>query len=313
MNRWGMVAVVSLLGLGAPLAGTASAAPPAGAAATAGHCALWQMHTVKSGLGILESILPDGHGGMLLSSTTGNAVERLSTSGAVTKVAKAASPGQLVKVGHRVLFPTGDNTASGALGRDDGTLELIDPLTGKVTPYAKGLTMPNGLALAPSGDAFVTRDVGSGTGITKIAATAPHRVLTEWSNVSDTNGIAIDAKRKVMYVDRTFTDKAPIVAIPLRHPGRAKQVGNLVGVGSVVPAGLDDLIMGPHGVLYLPANLGGEVFSFNTHTDQGCLIASGLQDPSAIAVGTGHGWRKGSLFVCGFDGTVRELDPPASK
>jgi hypothetical protein len=312
VNRWGIGIAASLVAISTLFAGTATASsPPAGQDTTA-HCARWHLQTVKSGLGILESILPDGHGGMLLSSTTGNAIERLSRSGVVTKVASASSPGQLVKVGHRVLFPTGDDAASGTLNRDDGTLKVLNPKTGKVTAYAKGLTMPNGLALDPRGNAYVTRDVGSGTGITRIAAGAPHHVMTKWSTLTDTNGIAISANRRMMYVDRTFTKKAPIVEIPLNHPGRSKRIGELSGLGSGVPKGLDDLIMGPHGVLYLPANLGGEVFSFNTHTHHACLIASGLQDPSAIAIGTGHGWRKGSLFVCGFDGTVRELDPPTS-
>ena len=129
-----------------------------------------------------------------------------------------------------------------------------------------------------------------------------------WAKVPDTNGIAINKKNTTMYVDRTFVSNAPIVAVPMGHPSLAKPIGDLSTLGSKVFKGLDDLIMGPHGVLYLPANLAGEVFSFDPHNRQACLIASGLSDPSAIAVGTGHGWKKGALFVCGFDGTVRELD-----
>lgn len=314
MNRWAVAIATSMLVLSTPVAGVATATPhPTVARTGSGHCAMWHMHTVSSGLGVLESLLPDGHGGMLLSSSTDDAIERLLPSGKVTKVVSVSSPGQLVWSGHRVLFPTGDSAASGAAGRSDGTLKRLNLKTRKLTPYADGLTMPNGLALASNGDAFVTRDVGSGTGITRIRARAPHHVTTSWATLSDTNGIAIDRKRKLMYVDRTFTTNAPIVQIPLAHPRRTKQIGDLAGLGSVVPKGLDDLIMGPHGVLYLPANSGGEIFSFNPRTHHGCLIAAGLQDPSAIAFGTGHGWRKGAMFVCGFDGTVRELVPPTAK
>lgn len=308
MNRWGPVAAVAVAMAGASLVTTTNASTAVVAAATS--CPSWRMHTVKSGLGILESLLPDGRGGMLLSSSTNNAVERLSRSGNVTTIVAADSPGQLVWHGrHRILFPTGDAAASGAAGRADGTLQVLDLNTKQLTPYARGLTMPNGLAVARNGNAFVTRDVGTGTGITRIAAGPHHTVTTKWAPISDTNGIAINHKNTTMYVDRTFVSNAPIVAIPMNHPSLATPIADLSTLGSPVFKGLDDLIMGPHGVLYLPANLAGEVFSFDPHTKQACLIAHGLGDPSAVAVGTGHGWKKGSLFVSGFDGTVRELDP----
>jgi sugar lactone lactonase YvrE len=268
------------------------------------------MTTVASGLGILESLLPDNHGRMLLSSSSNNAVERLTRTGKVTTIASASSPGQLVWHRKRVFVPTGDDAGSGLQNKSDGTLKLLNLKTGRLAPYAKGLTMPNGLAVAHNGNAFATRDIGSGTGVTRIAAAGHHKVTSNWSPLSDTNGIAINRKHKVMYVDRTFTASAPVVRIPLRHPKRTKQIGDLSTLGSAVPKGLDDLIMGSHGVLYLPGNSSGEVFSFDPANRKACVIASGLQNPSAVAVGTGHGWQKGSLFVCGFDGTVRRLDPP---
>lgn len=308
VSRWAVGIAASMVAVGLPVG-----LPVVSASATphrASHCASWHMETVASGLGILESLLPDNRGRMLLSSSTNNAVERLSRTGKVTTVASAPSPGQLVWHGKRVFVPTGDAAASGLQNKTDGTLKLLNLKTGRLAPYANGLTMPNGLAVGRNGNAFVTRDIGSGTGVTRIAAAGHHKVTTNWSPLADTNGIAINRKHKVMYVDRTFTPDAPIVRIPLRHPKRTKQIGDLSTLGSAVPKGLDDLTMGPHGVLYLPGNSAGEVFSFNPATRKACVIASGLQNPSAIAIGTGHGWRKGSLFVCGFDGTVRELDPP---
>jgi hypothetical protein len=304
VNRWSAGLALAALVM------STSAAVATSSEAAAG-CAKWRMHTVKSGLGILESLLPDDHGGMLLSSSSHDAVERLSRAGKITTIAAADSPGQLVRHGKRVFVPTGDGAQSGALGRDDGTLRLLNLRTGALSPYADHLTMPNGLALGRHGNAFVTRDIGAGTGITRIAAKHHHKVTTQWAKLNDTNGIAIDRHRRIMYVDRTFTEKSPVIAIPMRHPGRAKRIGSLTALGSAVPKGLDDLIRAPDGVLYLPGNSSGEVFSFDPKDRRACLIANGLQNPSAIAVGTGHGWRKGALFVCGFDGTVRELDPPS--
>jgi sugar lactone lactonase YvrE len=273
-------------------------------------CTRWRMHTIASGLGVLESLVPDHRGAMLLSSSTHDAVERLRRNGHVTTVVAADSPGHLLWRGKRVLFTTGDSSASGGLNRADGTLRLLNPRTGTVHTYARGLTMPNGMALAPNGDAFTTRDVGSGTGITRIRGGKRHTVHPNWSRLADTNGVAIDPRLHVLYVDRTFTRNAPIWRIPLRHPGRAKRIGDLSGVGTPVPKGLDGLTIDRHGVLYLAANSGGEVIRFNPHTGASCVIATGLRDPSDVVFGTGHGWRASALFVCGFDGTVRELDPP---
>jgi sugar lactone lactonase YvrE len=192
-------------------------------------------------------------------------------------------------------------------------LKLLDLKTHKLTTYATGLTMPNGLALDAAGNAYVTRDTGGGTGITRISAKpshsagSKHLVSPNWSSLPDTNGIAIDAKHRVMYVDQTFSLDAPIERIPLAHPKRATEIGNLIGQGGLTPKLLDDLTMGSNGLLYLPANLGGDLFSFNPRTRASCVIATGLGNPSDVTFGTGHGWRKGALFVCGFDGTVREF------
>jgi sugar lactone lactonase YvrE len=204
------------------------------------------------------------------------------------------------------MFPTGDGLESGALNRTDGTLQLFNVRTHKLTTYATGLTMPNGLALDGDRNAYVTRDTGFGTGITKISASPPHRVMTNWSTVSDTNGIAIDTARRVMYVDRTFEPNAPLVRIPLDGPSRSAQIYDFSGLGGFVPKGLDDMSRW-RGVLYITGNGGDDLFSFDPRTRQACLIASGLGNPSDVTVGTGHGWRKGALFVSGFDGTVREF------
>ena len=304
MKRWGVAGVL--------VASFLVVAP--GPSAASDSCGVWKEKTVAYRLGILEALLPDNHGGMLISASTQNAIERLTPNGQVTVLAKVASPGQIVRRGkHTVMFPTGDALASGATSRADGTLQLLNLSTGKLKTYATGLTMPNGLALDKDGTAYVTRDLGSGTGITRIspragrAAQSMPTVTTNWSKLSDTNGIAIDVERRVMYVDRTFTVNAPVVQIPMAHPNRPKQIADLAGVGGGTPKLLDDLYRGPDGVLYLPANGGGELISFDPRSGQKCLIASGLGNPSDVTIGTGHGWRKGALYVCGFDGTVREF------
>ncbi|MGN6472283.1 MAG: hypothetical protein ACTHK4_01380 [Mycobacteriales bacterium] len=305
--RWGAAGLVGAASVAAFAPASAGARPAADRAAAVSHCGVWQQHKIAYSLGILESLLPDNRGGMLLSASTQGAIERLTPNGKVKVLAKVPSPGQLVWHGRNtVMFPTGDGFESGLLDRADGTLQLLNLRTRKLRTYATGLTMPNGLALDSDGTAYVTRDTGFGTGITRISARPPHRVTTNWSTLSDTNGIAIDTERRVMYVDRTFEVNAPVVRIPMADPNRTTQVADLSGEGGFTPKLLDDLTRWK-GVLYIPANGGDDLFSFDPRTRQTCLIATGLGNPSDVTVGTGHGWRKGALFVSGFDGTVREF------
>lgn len=266
---------------------------------------MWREKKVAYSLGILEALLPDNRGGMLVSG--GDGVFRLTPNGKVKTVAKVDSAGQIVWWRkNEVMFPTGDALASGALSRADGTLRILNLKTHKLRTYAAGLTMPNGLALDRDHTAYVTRDTGTGTGITRISAKRGHKITTNWSTLSDTNGIAIDTKRRVMYVDRTFEVNAPVMRIPMAHPDKSTQIADLSRMGNLNLKLLDDLYMSD-GVLYIPANGGDELYSVDTRTRRACLIASGLGNPSDVTIGTGHGWRKGALFVCGFDGTVREF------
>lgn len=298
--------MVAALLAGSPILAASPTADAAPSHAAGGACPTYRQTKIAYSLGILESLLPDNRGGMLLSATTGNAIERLTPNGHVTVLAKVSSPGQLVWHGKdTVMFPTGDALASGALSRADGTLTSLNLDTGKLTTVATGLTMPNGLAIS-HGSAYVTRDLGAGTGVTRISLGRHPKVTTDWSTASDTNGIAIDARRKVMYVDQTFTVGGPVVRIPMAKPDAATQIGDLSQVGGSPVQLLDDLTMS-RGVLYVPGNGAGDLFSFDPRTERSCLIASGLGNPSDVTVGTGHGWRDGALFVSGFDGTVREF------
>jgi hypothetical protein len=159
--------------------------------------------------------------------------------GRVTTLRGAAGlPRQLVPDGrHRVMFPTGDNVVARAFSLRTGTLRRLNLKTGKLTTYAA----------------------------------APHRVTLQWATIADTNGIAIDAKRGAIYVDRTFTAAAPATACVCSGNRRPRAV---------------------------PVRPTFRHRMSDRHR---------TWDPSDVAIGTGHGWRKGALFVSGFDGTVREF------
>jgi streptogramin lyase len=275
-------------------------------AASADTCTPWTQRTIASGLGTLENLAFDGRGGLILSSTANNAIERMTPAGQVTTlVPDVNAPGGLVVRGRTLFFNTGDAAASGVLGRADGTLERVDLDTGARTLVAAGLTMPNGLTFLPDGSAVASRDLGSGTGITRVSRAGA--VQTSWAALDDTNGMAVDPTGRWLYADQTFTLDSAVYRISIADPSHAEVVAHLGGVG--VPKGLDDLTIDGRGRLYLAANSAGEVLRLDPATGASCVIATGLQNPSSVRFGRGAGWSSSHLYVTGFDGSVRELAP----
>jgi sugar lactone lactonase YvrE len=276
------------------------------ATASAETCSSWTQRTIASGLGSLENLAFDGRGGLLLSATSNNAIERLTPDGRVTTLVPGVNaPGGLAVRGRTLFFNTGDAAASGVLGRADGTLERFDLDRGVRSLVASGLTMPNGLAFLPDGSAVTSRDLGSGTGITRV--TGDGAVQTDWAALDDTNGMAVDPTGTWLYADETFTLQSAVRRVSIADPHRIEVVAELGGVG--VPKGLDDLTIDRQGRLYLAANAAGEVIRLDPRTGASCVLASGMQNTSAVKFGRGPGWSSDHLYVTGFDGAVRELAP----
>jgi hypothetical protein len=290
--------------------GALTASGPSSASTQPG-CTPWSMRTVASNLGILENLSFDGNGGMLLSAWSENAILRLTPSGSISPVVLGvkAPGGQRVR-GHVLYFNTGDSPESGYLGIPDGTLQRFDLRTGQRATVATGLTMPNGLLFLPNGDAVVSRDLGTGTGITRIPSDDPAHPQANWIQTDDSNGMAIDPTKTWFYFVQTNHDGMPLWRAPLSDPSQAKLYANL-GPGG----GLDDMDIDRDGVLYIAVNRypdsTGEVIRFDPQTRATCVIASGLQAPSSVKFGRGPGWPSNRLYVVGFDGRVLELTPPS--
>lgn len=304
-----LVVVTLCIGLGADPARASTAASDG-----ASSCHTWSARTIASGLGSLENIAFDGQGGLLISATSRDAVERLTRGGKrTTLVSGLKGPGGLRVRGNVLYFNTGDTLQAGLLGTPDGTIGRLDLRTHARSTWARGLTMPNGLAFLPDGDAVVSRDVtGPGiqsTGITRVPARAPRHPRTRWAALEDTNGLAVDPSGRWLYADETFTRESRVYRIRIADPREIGVVAELGGVG--VPKGLDDLTIDRAGVLFLAANGAGEVIRLDPRTGASCVIVSGLQNPSALKFGRGPGWSCNRLYAVGFDGRVRELIPPA--
>lgn len=267
------------------------------------------MRTVADGLGSLENVLPDGSGGLLVSASDQKAILRLTPDGASTVlVPDVTSPGGLRIRDGVLYFNTGDALASGAGSRADGTIDRFDLATGARSTFAPGLVMPNGLAVLPNGDLVTSRDIGSGTGITRVPFDDPEHPQFSWVDTSDSNGMAVDPSGTYLYYVETFTNESTVYRVTIADPSKVDRVTTLGG--TVPPKGLDDMTVDGSGLLYIAANSAGEVIRLDPVTKDACVIASGMRNTSAVKLGAGPGWPQTHLFVVGFDGVVRELTPP---
>jgi outer membrane protein assembly factor BamB len=96
----------------------------------------------------------------------------------------------------------------------------------------------------------------------------------------------------------------------LDDPSVIEKVADLGGTTDPIN-GLDDMTFGKDGALYITANGTGRVWRLDPESGESCIIASGLQNPTAAKFGNGKGWPSDHLYVTGWDGKLRELTPPA--
>lgn len=296
----------------------ALAMPGVAAAQTVDPCEGAVVREVATGLGSLENLEPDGTGGMLVSASSRDAIERVFPDGTTeTVVADVTAPGGLrVREGGAALwFNTGDAAASGALGTADGTLERFAFATGTRTLITDGLVMPNGLVFDAADNAYVSRDIGLDASVTRIPAADRGAPEFGWAAIADSNGMAIDPTGTFLYVSSTFNAPASLFRVTLADPSEVEEIFQFVTVGTIPAKGLDDLTIDADGVLYLTANGSGELFRYDPATNEACVLTDALMNPSAVKFGAGPGWSPDALYVTGFDGRLVEVTlpvPPSS-
>jgi gluconolactonase len=288
-----------LLALVVCLAVSPAVATPSGGRPSA--CRGWQVRTLIANQGWLEDLSFDGRGGITLSALTQGRILRFSKSGRLSTVLRSLhAPGGQQRIGRFLYFVTGDTVTSAATG----TIVRLDLRTGRHSTWARGLTAPNALVFLPDGDAVVSRDSQSGTGLTRIPARRPRRPQLGWAPPNDTNGLAVDPSGRWLYTDRTFSSDGEVDRISIAHPRRVQVIGRL-GSG-VFP---DDMTLGPRGALYIAGFASDKIYRLDPRTHLSCAIASGIQNPTSLRF-AGAGWPAGRLFVTDATGHLSELTPP---
>lgn len=268
------------------------------ATAQARPCADWHARTLLSGQGWLENLAFDGRGRMTISALGGSRLLKLRRGGKPhTLLSPVAAPGgQALRRGHFLYFATGDIVPP----MPTGTIDRLDLRGGKRITWTRGLTMPNGLAFLPDGDAVVS----GGASLTRIPRRHPRHPDFTWAEVDDTNGLAVDPDGRYLYVTRTLSADGEVDRIAIAHPRRVRAVGHL-GAG-VAP---DDMTVDARGILYVAGFGAGKVFRLNPRTGRSCAIAAGIKGATSPRFG-GAGWFHKRLYVTTAGGDLVELRPP---
>jgi gluconolactonase len=285
------------------LGGAAAAAllVTAGPAPAAPDCAPFPKSRVVLETGdVLENVYMDGRQRLFYSDQSANALMRLDRLGSKPKALTAVpTPGGIAEQpGGALIVGYGDGIGNGPTGDQNPMAGLyrINPNTGAHSTFATGLGMANGVARGPDGALYATNDFGH-----YIDRVKNGHVMHPWANVYSTNGVVVSRDNRYVYVDQTFVPAA-IQRISVAHPSQVTQY--VAAEPADYSAGLDSMQQDEHGNLYVAANGGGQVWKVDSHTHI-CVLASGLQFPSAVAFGTGPYVR--NLYVVTFAGQIVEL------
>jgi hypothetical protein len=304
-TRAGALAVAAVLATATTAACTQPPVP--GAACTPG----WTTTTLAKGLPTLENVLPEPDGSLLLSVPGANALQRRSTDGRITTVATGLpGAGGLAREGRWVHITTGNTSTAMLTGSTDGTIVKVDPATGERQSWARRLVAPNGLAILADGSAVTTVPLtlgGPRTALTRVSPTAPDRPQRQWSDLTGTNGVALDPSGQWLYVSRSLAPKAEVWRVSVSDPARKERVAQ---VGEALTEFLDDLTVAADGTVFVAADLSGKIHRVDPATGAHCEVATGLTGVAAVKWVAGPG-PAGHLVAVSRNGVIYQLTPRA--
>lgn len=250
--------------------------------------------------GPLESIAFDKSSRLLFTDMNQKALRRLDAPGGapVTVAAGLSSPGGIAVVNEHEAYVGTGNSLNGlipSLGL--AGIAYVDLDTGAVKPYAKGLSMSNGMVRAKDGTFYASDDLAK-----SLDRVLPDGTVQRGWLALNSNGMAISPDQKTLYVNQMLPAK--VFAID-----RATSAIRLVA--EAPPARtwswLDGLDVDSQGRLYVVAYWAGEIWRVEP-SGQMCLLTKGLSLPSAVAVGqAGQGYAASSIYITTHSGRVHEV------
>ncbi|MFE0175993.1 SMP-30/gluconolactonase/LRE family protein [Streptomyces sp. NPDC059002] len=252
----------------------------------------------------VESIAVDQRGRMFATAYFTGRVYRIDAPGraAVPITGNVgANGGIVVRDDGRLLVGTGNDPLHSVTGGVLPTSELllVDPESGKVSTYAKGLGGIDGVALAADGTVYTTTLGGGNIG----RVTPDGQVDPAWSHLQLPNGIAVSPDGRQIYVIQT-TVAPGLYRIPADDPSHPRRwISTPLSDVLSLP---DGLTLDSAGRPLIATHVAGQIW----RVEDGalCAVESGLNLSTQITYGHGDGgFSKGRLYRAGVDGTIYEV------
>jgi len=253
------------------------------------------------GQGMLEAVIVDPAGRLLISNISQKAVQVLPRLGDPLSMLASdiTYPGGLALGEHHDLY-VGTGNGPGGLLPSLGSASIlhIDLDTGAKQTYATGLAMTNGVRRAADGTIYASDDLAK-----VLDRVRPDGQVDKAWLKQNSNGMSFSADGQTLFVNQTFPAK--VVAVNLRTQQvrtYAQPADSLDGL-----AVFDGMTIDAQGNLLVAAYAQGKVLRV-TPSGAMCAVASGMSLPTDLAIGTGrNGFTAGNLYVTSHSGRLYEL------
>jgi sugar lactone lactonase YvrE len=252
--------------------------------------------------GWVESLAFDAQGRLLFTNTKPGQLLRLDRPGAVPKVVASGIPdgGGIAVAGRYAYVGTGNSAVNGLAPALGGAgIKRVDLKTGKVTTYATGLAMANGVVRTAKG-VFYASDAAAPS-LDRVRADG--RVDRGWLKFGDANGLALGKDERYLYANRSLPPTS-LVRVDLRRPSRVSTVAATTGTDAT--AFLDGLTLDASDRPYAASFVLGEVWSVAGGSF--CRVGTATPQATSVAFGrTGSGFDTKSLYVGSAQGRIVRL------
>jgi hypothetical protein len=262
----------------------------------------------------LENLAFDGNGRLYVTEVGAQRILEFAPSGLIQREIRIDAHGV-------VWGPDGRLYAIVAAG--EGVYDVQRSTDGNVSDfevYTTGITTYNGMTFDGDGDLYVSDDSvtppAEAPDLIRVPRGDP-MAWEPWTPLYGPNGLAYDAATESIYTVITADQSSPVLRLSATDRDQVEVVTHLsYGVATLepgfhgpagdplhpVPKGLDDLILGPDGLLYIVGHLSGELLRVDPATGDACLLASGLEEPTSVRIARGFGEHGGKLFVTTWGG-----------
>lgn len=163
---------------------------------------------------------------------------------------------------------------------------------GQVTLFANGIRAPNFLAVTPWDTLLVSDDCGTNLRIYEVSKTG--MVSGFHDGVPSANGLAFDAPGTTLFAVSTFTDPAPLWAVPVTGStaGEERKLHDFPGGASP-----DGITLDAEGRVYVALNTGLRIERWLPGTQDVEPFAVAVDTPASLAFGVGEGFDACSIYA----------------